>query len=146
MCGIVAKKTRISSDVEIRRMKNMIEPDKTGRFCRPSSRDQLLRAYNESQAFVLSGFKETSGVALIKEMSCDLPVIATKCGDPESIIPEFYLGELTEMDAESIFLAMKKVYLNGALYSTEEIRSFAVSRFSGEFTTRQLIDIYQQVT
>ncbi|MNU81072.1 hypothetical protein D3C71_707210 [compost metagenome] len=60
MCGMVAKKTRISSEREIRRMKNIIEPDKTGRFCRPCS--------------------------------------------------------------------------------------FAGSHFSGEFTTKQLIDIYQQVT
>lgn len=127
MCGIVAivaKKTGISSEGEIRRMNSMIEPDRTGR-------DQLLRAYNESQAFVLSSFKETSGVVLIQEMSCDLPVIATKCGDPESIIPESYLGGLTEIDVESISLAMEKVYLNRALYSTGEIRSFAVSHFQG---------------
>lgn len=146
MRGIVAKKTRISSEREIRRMNNIIEPDKTGRFCRPSSRDQLLRTYNESQVFVLSNFKETFGVVLIETMSCGLPVIAAKCGGPESIISESYLGELTEIDVESISLGMEKIHLNRALYRAEEIRSFAVSHFSGEFITKQLIDIYQQVT
>lgn len=115
-------------------------------FAGHQSRDYLVQTYNESQAFVLSSFKETFGVVLIEAMSCGLPVIATKCGGPESIISESYLGELTEIDVESISLAMEKVYLNRALYSAEEIRSFAVSHFSGEFIAKQLMDIYQQVT
>lgn len=110
------------------------------------SREQLLKIYNESHAFVLSSFKETFGVVLIEAMSCGLPVIATKCGGPESIITEPYLGELSEIDVESLSLAMEKVYLNRADYRANEIRSFAVNHFSGESVANQLMDIYQQVT
>lgn len=116
------------------------------RFAGHQSRGELLQTYNESHAFVLSSFKETFGVVLIEAMSCGLPVIATKCGGPESIISESYVGELSEIDAESLSLAMEKVYLNRANYDANEIRSFAISHFSGEFVVNQLIDIYQQVT
>lgn len=115
-------------------------------FAGHQSREQLLQIYNESHAFVLSSFKETFGVVLIEAMSCGLPVIATKCGGPESIISESYLGELSEIDVESLSLAMEKVYLNRADYHADEIRSFAIGHFSGEFVANQLIDIYQQVT
>ena len=114
-------------------------------FAGHQSRQQLLRTYNESHAFVLSSFRETFGVVLIEAMSCGLPVIATKCGGPESIISESYLGELTEIDAESLSLGMEKVYLDRANRDANEIRAFAVSHFSGEFVAKQLKDIYQQV-
>jgi L-malate glycosyltransferase len=115
-------------------------------FAGHQTREQLLRIYNESHAFVLTSFKETFGVVLIEAMSCGLPVIATKCGGPESIISESQLGELSEIDVESISLAMEKVYLNRAIYDANTIRSFVISHFSGEFVAKQLIDIYQQVT
>lgn len=131
---------------ELENLVNELNLSKQVNFAGHQSRDQLHSTYNESHAFVLTSFKETFGVVLIEAMSCGLPVIATKCGGPESIISESYLGELTEIDVESISLAMEKVYLNRALYSAEEIRSFAVSHFSGEFIAKQLMDIYQQVT
>lgn len=115
-------------------------------FAGHQSRDRLLAIYNESHAFILTSFKETFGVVLIEAMSCGLPIIATKCGGPESIISESYLGELSEIDVESISLAMEKVYLNKALYNANEIRSYIVNHFSGEHVAKQLIDIYQQVT
>ncbi len=114
-------------------------------FAGHQTREKLLRIYNESHAFVLTSFKETFGVVLIEAMSCGLPVIATKCGGPESIISESYVGELSEIDVESISLEMEKVYLNRANYDADKIRSFVVSHFSGEFVAKQLVDIYQQV-
>lgn len=115
-------------------------------FTGHQSREHLVRIYNESHAFVLSSFRETFGVVLIEAMSCGLPVVATKCGGPESIISESYLGELSDIDVESLSLSMEKVYRDRAAIDANQIRSFALSHFSGEFVANQLRDIYQQVT
>lgn len=131
---------------ELQQLTNQLNLAEKISFTGHQSREQLLRIYNESHAFVLTSFKETFGVVLIEAMSCGLPVIATKSGGPESIISESYLGELSEIDVESLSLAMERVYLNRANYHPNEIRSYAISHFSGEFVANQLMDIYQQVT
>lgn len=131
---------------ELKKLVDQLSLIQQVQFTGHQSREQLLRIYNESHAFVLTSFKETFGVVLIEAMSCGLPVIATKCGGPESIISEPSLGELSEIDVESISLAMENVYRNRTLYDANSIRSFVVNHFSGEFVAKQLIDIYQQVT
>lgn len=131
---------------ELKKLVDQLSLTQQVQFTGHQSREQLLRIYNESHAFVLTSFKETFGVVLIEAMSCGLPVIATKCGGPESIISEPSLGELSEIDVESISLAMENLYLNRTLYDANSIRSFVVNHFSGEFVAKQLIDIYQQVT
>lgn len=109
-------------------------------------REQVLEQLHHSDAFVLSSKYETFGVVLIEAMSCGLPVIATKCGGPESIIENDELGILVENDdLEELSNAMKYVYENREKYESKKIRNYVVDNFSEKAISTKLINIYKKV-
>lgn len=109
-------------------------------------REQVLEQLQHSDAFVLSSKYETFGVVLIEAMSCGLPVIATKCGGPESIIENDELGILVENDdLEELSNAMKYVYENREKYESKKIRNYVVDNFSEKAISTKLINIYKKV-
>ena len=84
-------------------------------------------------------------MVLIEALSCGIPVVSTYSGGPSSIILNDELGELTEINSASIFLGMKKVYINFAKYNSENIRNFVIDNFSENIITNKLLDIYNRV-
>jgi len=112
-------------------------------FFGPASREQVKQLFQSSDAFVLSSKYETFGVVLIEALSCGLPVIATKCGGPESIVVEENIGELVDIDKDALANAMEKVY--SKKYNSEYIRKYAIEHFSKEAVTSELIKVYKTV-
>ncbi|MEN6411818.1 MAG: glycosyltransferase [Veillonellales bacterium] len=108
-----------------------------------ASRDEVKTLLQSSDAFVLSSRHETFGVVLIEAMSCGLPVVATKSGGPESIVANKKLGELTEIDVDSLATGMSIVY--NSYYDKEYIRKYAIDHFSEDAVTSQLINVYNEI-
>jgi glycosyltransferase involved in cell wall biosynthesis len=83
----------------------------------------------DHDALVLSSQVETFGVVLIEAMSAGLPVIATKCGGPESIVlPE--TGMLVESnDKNKLFNAMRIMVKNYDNYDSKIIRQIAINTY-----------------
>ncbi|MEA3315128.1 MAG: glycosyltransferase [Campylobacterota bacterium] len=109
-------------------------------------RKQVLEELQKSDAFVLSSKYETFGVVVIEAMSCGLPVIATKCGGPESIIENDELGILVKNDdLEELSISMKYMYDNFNNYPSEKIRDNVVNNFSEQSVATKLINIYNKV-
>jgi len=83
----------------------------------------------DHDALVLSSQVETFGVVLVEAMSVGLPVIATKCGGPESIIlPE--TGMLVESnDKNKLCVAMKDMVENYDNYDSKIIRKIAIKAY-----------------
>ncbi|QRQ14038.1 glycosyltransferase [Acinetobacter pittii] len=107
------------------------------------SRDQVKHEINKSSAFVLSSEYETFGVVIVEALALGKPVIATKCGGPESIIqPQVgYLVENNSVDsmAEAI-LELADNYKN---FKRECIREYCRNNFSEPIVIDKLIHIYQ---
>lgn len=109
-------------------------------------RKQVLEELQKSDAFVLSSKYETFGVVAIEAMSCGLPVIATKCGGPESVIENDDLGILVKNDdLEELSNAMKKIYENINKYCSDSIRGYVVENFSEKVISEKLINTYKEV-
>lgn len=108
-----------------------------------ANRNEVKKLLQQSDAFVLPSRYETFGVVVIEAMSCGLPVIATKCGGPESILINEKLGELVDIGIDSISEGMKKVYLNN--YSQNYIRDYVIDNFSEDVVGKKIIQIYKKV-
>jgi glycosyltransferase involved in cell wall biosynthesis len=111
-----------------------------------AKREQVLEQLQKSDAFVLSSKYETFGVVVIEAMSCGLPVVATKCGGPESIIENDELGVLVENDnLKELSSAVKSMYENRTNYSSDKIRTHVVENFSEITISNKLINIYRKI-
>ncbi len=108
-----------------------------------ATRDEVLKELQSSDAFVLSSDYETFGIVLIEAMSCGLPVVATKCGGPESIIIDEKLGVLTNKSVKDLADGMKHIY--ETVYNGTEIREHIVKNFSEKVVAERLINIYKMV-
>lgn len=111
----------------------------TGALTRENVR--LLMA--ESACFVLSSHVETFGVVVIEALSQGTPVVATKCGGPESIIVPGD-GILVEVaDANALAQAMNEVIENTKLYDPDSIRQRCLERFSEKAFISRVKEIYK---
>lgn len=105
---------------------------------------RLLR--NECDIFVLSSKAETFGVVLIEAMSCGKPVVATKCGGPESIVTEPWIGQLCqEGDPKALADSIIDVAQNINKYNPQKIREFTIKNFDYARIASELAKQYQEV-
>lgn len=109
------------------------------------SRLEVKLEMAKSSVFVLPSRYETFGVVLIEALALGLPVIATKCGGPESIIND-NVGTLVEVDSiEELSEAMLNAYIDYDKYKSKDIRQYCIDNFSEEAVTSKLTKIYHSV-
>lgn len=106
------------------------------------SREQVLSEMNDSDAFVLSSKYETFGVVLVEALALGKPVVATRCGGPESIVTD-EVGVLVEKnDIQSLYQGMKSVYEKQ--YDPSLIRQYCQDNFSENAVLSSLEEIYNK--
>jgi len=116
--------------------------EKQVKFLGFQSRQALKELYNESHVFVLASKKETFGVVIIEALSCGMPVVATKCGGPESIIVDDKLGELAEITTEGISNTMQRVFHKFISFNPSQIHQYASENFSSKSVASSLMKMY----
>tara|TARA_B110000438_G_C15792260_1_gene641270 strand:- start:830 stop:1993 length:1164 start_codon:yes stop_codon:yes gene_type:complete len=94
------------------------------------NKEKVADLLRDHDVLVLSSEVETFGVVLVEAMSVGLPVIATKCGGPESIVlPE--TGILVESkDKNKLYNAMKTMVENYDNYDSKKIRQLALKNYN----------------
>jgi len=108
-------------------------------------RSKIAEIMNESKCFVLPSEYETFGVVYIEAMACGLPVIATRCGGPESFVDESN-GILIPVDDESALIsAFKHMLYNANKYDSEAIARTAALNFSPNAVAKRIIKVYEGV-
>ncbi|MDN5201643.1 glycosyltransferase [Fulvivirgaceae bacterium BMA10] len=108
-----------------------------------ANKEQVLELMQNSDRFVLSSEFETFGIVIIEAMSCRLPIIATKCGGPESILTDEKLGELCEINIDSLKQAIERSYRKS--YNKDLIREHVIDNFSVDAVTKKLNKIYKSI-
>jgi teichuronic acid biosynthesis glycosyltransferase TuaC len=96
-------------------------------------------------SFVLSSFYETFGVVVIEALACGKPVIATRCGGPESVI-NARNGILVPVgDVAALGDAMERIKERASLYDPQGIRKDCVARFGEAAVAGKLTNVYENV-
>ncbi|MBQ3737412.1 MAG: glycosyltransferase [Bacteroidales bacterium] len=105
-------------------------------------RDEINKVYQESHVFVLASQSETFGVSYIEAMYAGLPVIATRCGGPESFVNDSN-GMLVPLnDVDALAHAMLTMHQNYHEYSPKEISDNCIAKFSPEVIAERIIKSY----
>ena len=107
------------------------------------SKGEILRRIDGAHVVVLSSRVETFGVPLIEAMARGRPVIATRCGEPITIVtPE--CGILVEVDnVAQMGAALQQMSTGIKIYDPDAIRQSSLRRYGPEVFRRTAVSMYQ---
>jgi|26BtaG_2_1085354.scaffolds.fasta_scaffold00741_10 glycosyltransferase involved in cell wall biosynthesis len=107
------------------------------------SREDVRDLMAMSLCYVLPSHVETFGVVVIEALSQGIPVIATRCGGPESIITSTD-GILVEVNNEKALAdGMIEIIERIDNYNSLDIRNHCIERFSDEKFVKNMLAVYE---
>lgn len=112
------------------------------KFLGTLSRNQVKEEIKKSSLFVVSSKYETFGVVAIEALALGKPVVATKCGGPESIITSD-VGILVENDSVSdLAKGILHVCTHLENYDAQRLKNYCFNNFSEIKVIDKLNEIY----
>jgi glycosyltransferase involved in cell wall biosynthesis len=105
-------------------------------------RSMTPQFYNGCDCFVCSSFAETFGVTLIEALSCGRPVIATRCGGPESIVNTKNGLLINPGDVLSMERALIYMYRSAKNFNPFSLREDCIKRFGKNYVCQRLVQVY----
>ena len=133
---------------ELERLKALVEQyGLNGRvqFLGALSRDRVADVISAANALVLASRYETFGVVVIEALALGKPVVATRCGGPESIIVEGDGLLVPVDDVNSLADGLKTLRHTIEDYDAEMIRERCRARYSEAAVVDRLTGIYRSV-
>lgn len=106
------------------------------------SREEVLSLVSKSHALLLTSQFETFGVVLIEALALGKPVIATRCGGPESIVRQKDGFLIEKNNAEQLSHAMLSMIEKYDHFDSSEIRGSCILRFGREAFVMKLENLY----
>jgi teichuronic acid biosynthesis glycosyltransferase TuaC len=114
-------------------------------FAGAFDRAGVVAEMQSADAFVLSSRHETFGVVVVEALATGLPVVATICGGPESIVgPQD--GLLVPADnVAALAEGMLQIIAQRAEYPAAALQRRCRERFGEQAVIRQITDVYSRV-
>lgn len=108
---------------------------------KPEEISELMAA---SDCFILTSDSETFGIVYIEAMAKGKPVIATKCGGPESFVNDSNGVLIPTDDLDETTKAIDYMVENLNRFDNAAIRQFCYDSFSEEAISQKIIAAYQE--
>jgi glycosyltransferase involved in cell wall biosynthesis len=115
-------------------------------FLGAMSPKKVAKILQNSDFFVFNSVRENLPVATLEALSCGLPVICTKCGEPVYYINKSN-GILIDVDnnEKQLVSAMDFMLDNYLKYKKFKLHKFIKEKFSYEPVSKEFLDIYKKV-
>lgn len=108
--------------------------------------EQVLDLMRRSDAFVLASRVETFGVVFIEALSQGLPVIATECGGPQSIVNESNGLTVPTENIPALAAALVQMYEQRSRYNPHTLRRQCLEEFGEQAVIGKLAETYAAIT
>lgn len=99
-----------------------------------------------SDVLTLPSIREGFGLVAAEALACGRPVVATRCGGPESIVGDGEGFLVPVGDSQALAEALLIVLRGGQLHTPEDLSHSVSERFSFDSVIRQLVDLYRLVS
>lgn len=107
--------------------------------------EELLKAYQQADCFVLFSYYETQGIVLLEAMSCGVPVIATSTGGITDFVNDENGILVTPGDLQALVSAMKKMQAGEITFDPEKLRSLSIRIASEKSIAATYAEIYTRI-
>jgi glycosyltransferase involved in cell wall biosynthesis len=109
---------------------------------------ELVKLYQQATVFALPSAEEGFGIVIIEAMACGVPVVATRCGGPESIINDGKDGYLVPLDnasamTEALSNLCSDIERNKMM--GREARVTVETRYASEVAGNVLLDVWDRL-
>lgn len=109
------------------------------------TRKQVQEIMQESDFLVSASVLESFGCSIAEAQIVGIPVVATRCGGPESIVNQKTGILVDKGNEEALYIGVLEMIDNYTKYNREEIRRYAEEKFSLDTISRRYYKIYQSV-
>lgn len=106
--------------------------------------EEVSELMDASDCFILTSDSETFGIVYIEAMAKGKPVIATKCGGPESFVNDSNGVLIPTDDLDETTKAIDYMVENLNRFDNAAIRQFCYDSFSEEAISQKIIAAYQE--
>ena len=108
------------------------------------TKTEIADLYRGSHVLLLSSELETFSVVCIEAMACGLPVVATRCGGPESFVNQENGILCSINDVSGMAEALLSIINNYNQYNHKEIADSCQRRFGADTIAHQLTQIFEE--
>jgi len=111
-----------------------------------ATRQQIHQLAHSCDCCVIPSDDETFGIPALEAIAAGKPVVATRCGGPESIITSDLLGRIVEKgDSDLLAQAMLSIIDNIESFDGEYIKEIAHKRYSESSIKNQWKNVYKDI-
>jgi glycosyltransferase involved in cell wall biosynthesis len=111
----------------------------------PVRRDDAPSLFRSCSAFVLPSLHESFGVVAIEALASGKPVIASRCGGPESVVTPANGYLVDPGDINALAAALHRMTVEIDSYEPAEIRRDFMLRFSRPAVGGQIVRLYESL-
>lgn len=106
----------------------------------------MIRTYNQNaDVCVVASRRETANVSMLEALACGTPVIATRCGGPESLLDDTVSLIIEPEDTQALVQALTSMYSSEASkYNADTNRKYVLDRYSIEAVYAKTLQVYQR--
>jgi glycosyltransferase involved in cell wall biosynthesis len=108
-------------------------------------REALALALAKAHVLLVTSTLETFSLVTAEALSTGIPVVSTRCGGPEELIAESWMGRLADDNAEALSHALVDVAGTLSEFSAEQLHAHATNRFGMHAVVARLRAIYCDV-